>query len=62
MTLDGRLTARHMDHEQDEKKANPAKAGGAKPRVLASSATPQDATKDPTIAELPKRWLGVRAL
>ena len=36
-------------------KAHPAKAGAAKPRVLASSATPPtDATKDPTTAELPK--------
>jgi hypothetical protein len=39
-------------------RANPAKAGAAKLRVLASSATPPqvapDATKDPTIAELPK--------
>jgi hypothetical protein len=36
-------------------KAHPAKAGAAKPRVLASSATPfADATKDPKTAELPK--------
>jgi hypothetical protein len=36
-------------------KAQPAKAGAAKPRVLASSATlSADATKDPTTAELPK--------
>jgi hypothetical protein len=36
-------------------KAQPAKAGAAKPRVLASSATPSiDATKGPTTAELPK--------
>jgi hypothetical protein len=35
-------------------KAQPAKAGAAKPRVLASSATPFiDATKGPTTAELP---------
>jgi hypothetical protein len=36
-------------------KAHQAKAGAAKPRVLASSATPSaDATKDPKTAELPK--------
>ena len=36
------------------KKANPAKAGGAKPRILASSATPAPgALKVPKIAELP---------
>ena len=40
--------------------ANPAKAGDAKPRVLASSATPDaDATKDPKTAELLEWKLGV---
>jgi hypothetical protein len=45
-------------------KAHPAKAGVAKPRVLASCATPAyrpatDATQDPTTAELPTKRLGV---
>jgi hypothetical protein len=44
------------------RKANPAKAGGAKPRVLTSFATPWNATKDPKIAELPNGWLGVSSL
>jgi hypothetical protein len=35
-------------------KADPAKAGDAKLRILASSATPTDATKDPKTAEPPK--------
>jgi hypothetical protein len=35
-------------------RANPPKGGDAKVRVLASSATPTDATKDPKTAGLPK--------
>ena len=44
-------------------KAHPAKAGAAKPRVLAllRGAGLQDATKDPTTAEPPKGQLGVFA-
>ena len=43
--------------------ANPAKSGDAKPRVLASSATPDaDATKDPKTAELLEWKLGVWSL
>jgi hypothetical protein len=39
---------------ETSKKAQPAKDGVAKPRVLASSATNRLATKDPKTAELPK--------
>ena len=56
--LDSSGTAAVESGTPPSTKAHPAKAGAAKPRVLASSATPHgippDATKDPTTAELPK--------
>ena len=52
--LDTFSTAPYLRSCHPSIKAHPAKAGAAKPRVLASSATPPpDASKDPKTAELP---------